>query len=353
MKVFEVAKDEISRGIVVQSPQDALEQDEVRLKVESFSLTANNVSYALAGDSLKYWDFFPASQTENGRVPVMGIATVVESRCEAIKLGEQVWGWFPMADEIIALPSEVKSSGWVDSHPKRGANAPIYRHYERLPSGFSYSHYEHALKGLFTTSWLLASWWRSEAFLGAKTVYVTSASSKTALALAHALKGDNIRLVGVTSAANVEFVASTGCYQEVVTYDDELSLTGASLVADFAGRIDWVDRLADTCPAKLKWASLIGATHGTPTSRGKVVPDRTQFFFAPTEFERLKNEMGGGALAMALIASLQEFASWFEPRLALTLIDSLAPLPAYFDSLVNGRVAPSTLLIVQPNEVVA
>ncbi|MEQ3695582.1 MAG: DUF2855 family protein [Pseudomonadales bacterium] len=350
MKVFEVAKQEISRGTVVQCSQRAAEVDEVRLKVESFSLTANNVSYALAGDSLKYWDFFPASRAENGRVPVMGIATVVESRCEKIKVGEQVWGWFPMADEIIALPTDIKASGWVDSHPKRGANAPIYRHYERLPSGFTYSHYEHALKGLFTTSWLLASWWRSEAFLGAETVYVTSASSKTALALAHALKGDDIRLVGVTSPANVEFVTSTGCYQEVVTYDDDLSLVTDSLVADFAGRIDWVDSLADTCPAKLKWASLIGATHGTPTSRGKVVPDRTQFFFAPTEFERLKNEIGGGALATALISSLKEFASWFEPWLELTLIDTLEPLVEYFDSLVNGKVAPSTLLIVQPSK---
>ncbi|RMA77627.1 DUF2855 family protein [Umboniibacter marinipuniceus] len=349
MKVFEVAKREISRGIVVKCPQIALAPNEVRLKIESFSLTANNVSYALAGDSLKYWDFFPASQADHGRVPVMGIATVVASLCEHIQVGERVWGWFPMADEIIALPADIKSSGWVDSHPMRGANAPIYRHYERIPSGFDYSHYEHALKGLFTTSWLLASWWRSESFMGANTVYVTSASSKTALALAHALRDDPVRLVGVTSPSNVEFVTATGCYHQVVTYEDELGLSSDSLVADFAGRIDWVDQLAETNPERLKWASLIGATHGTPTTRGQVVPERTQFFFAPMEFERLKNEIGGAALAMAVVTALREFSSWFESRLTLTLIDDLAQLTVYFDSLVKGRVAPSTLLIVQPS----
>ena len=31
----------------------------VRLKVQSFAVTANNVTYAVIGDMFQYWNFFP------------------------------------------------------------------------------------------------------------------------------------------------------------------------------------------------------------------------------------------------------------------------------------------------------
>jgi hypothetical protein len=30
------------------------------MKIEKFGLTANNVSYAITGDSIGYWGYFPA-----------------------------------------------------------------------------------------------------------------------------------------------------------------------------------------------------------------------------------------------------------------------------------------------------
>ena len=68
---------------------------------------------------------------------------------------------------------------------------------------------------------------------------LSSASSKTAFGLAHLLhtlrKG--IRVIGLTSAANADFVESLGCYDDVVTYDRVTSLPPDRPVAfvDMAG----------------------------------------------------------------------------------------------------------------------
>ena len=51
---------------------------EVLLTLERAALTSNNVSYALSGDMLDYWGFFPA-EAGWGRLPVMGFGVVTTS----------------------------------------------------------------------------------------------------------------------------------------------------------------------------------------------------------------------------------------------------------------------------------
>ena len=63
-----------------------LEPGEVRLAVDAFALTANNVTYAAIGDLLQYWSFFPAPDRW-GRVPVWGYADVVESTLDDVPVG--------------------------------------------------------------------------------------------------------------------------------------------------------------------------------------------------------------------------------------------------------------------------
>ena len=36
-----------------------LQPGQIRLTVERFALTTNNITYAVAGDMLDYWGFFP------------------------------------------------------------------------------------------------------------------------------------------------------------------------------------------------------------------------------------------------------------------------------------------------------
>ena len=52
-----------------------LEPGEALLTVSAFGLTTNNITYAVMGEAMSYWDFFP-TQDGWGRVPVWGFADV-------------------------------------------------------------------------------------------------------------------------------------------------------------------------------------------------------------------------------------------------------------------------------------
>ena len=57
-----------------------LSPGQVRFRIERFAVTSNTVTYAVTGDVLGYWDFFPATEPGWGRVPAMGWAEVVASK---------------------------------------------------------------------------------------------------------------------------------------------------------------------------------------------------------------------------------------------------------------------------------
>ena len=63
------------------------------MKVERFAFTANNITYALAGDQLKYWHLFPAPQGF-GNIPVWGFGDVIASKHPNISEGERLFGYF-------------------------------------------------------------------------------------------------------------------------------------------------------------------------------------------------------------------------------------------------------------------
>jgi hypothetical protein len=63
----------------------------IRLKIQSFSVTANNITYAAMGDSFGYWQFFPATK-DRGIVPVWGHAIVTQSRHSDVAEGERLYG---------------------------------------------------------------------------------------------------------------------------------------------------------------------------------------------------------------------------------------------------------------------
>jgi hypothetical protein len=57
----------------------SLAEGEALLQIDRFAFTANNITYALAGEIAHYWDFFPADAGW-GRIPVWGFADVLASR---------------------------------------------------------------------------------------------------------------------------------------------------------------------------------------------------------------------------------------------------------------------------------
>ncbi|MCZ9677376.1 DUF2855 family protein, partial [Pseudomonas aeruginosa] len=225
---------------------EALAEGQALLAVGEFALTANNVTYAALGDALRYWEFFPAGEGL-GIVPVWGFAEVLASRCPGVEPGERFYGYYPMASHLLVAPAQVRGSGFVDASEHRRNLPSVYNQYLRCSSDPLYRASDEALqmllRPLFTTSFLLDDFLAEHAFFGATDLLLSSASSKTAIGLAFLLqrnraqRGQDYRIVGLTSAGNRAFVEGLGCYDEVLAYDrlDALDASGDALSVDFAG----------------------------------------------------------------------------------------------------------------------
>ena len=60
---FQVDRSNLRRTRFVSEEAGALAQGQVRLAIERFALTANNITYGVAGDMIGYWNFNEGSGT--------------------------------------------------------------------------------------------------------------------------------------------------------------------------------------------------------------------------------------------------------------------------------------------------
>ncbi len=198
-----------------EPPRDDLAEGEAQLAVERFSLTTNNVTYAVLGDQLGYWQLFPAPDGW-GRIPAWGYATVAASRSPLAPVGTRVFGLVPMGPRVTVVPAP-HPAGFLDAAPHRAAFAPVYRQY--LPVDGEGDDAALIMRPLFATSVVLDLVLEEAAGEHTGTVVLTSASSKTAYGLAHLLRQRSVRTVGLTSAARRDWVQGLGTYDVVLGYD--------------------------------------------------------------------------------------------------------------------------------------
>src|ERR1044072_9301523 len=67
MTDFQVKRDDLRQCRIVDSKPPELEPGQALLRVDTFGMTANNVTYGVFGEALSYWDFFPAEVGRGGR----------------------------------------------------------------------------------------------------------------------------------------------------------------------------------------------------------------------------------------------------------------------------------------------
>ena len=327
-----VAPDDAAAGAVV-------------LALESFALTSNNVSYAHSGDLLDYWGFFPADNGW-GRLPVMGFGRVTHSAVEGISVGQRFFGFYPAADHHV-VEAAASRTGFVDVGAHREPHAMAYRTFDRADPTLS-TEDEHRyllLRGLFVTSHLCEDFLADNDIFGATQVLVTSASSKTSLALAHEVRRNGrARCIGLTSAANVGFVAGTGLYDEVVSYDalDSLDATVPSVVVDMAGNASLLARIHSRFDGVLTHSCRVGATHWeetTPTA--PLAGPKPQFFFAPSQLAKRGKEWGRAELESRMSSALAMFLADSTRWMRVTRGTGPDALLATWDALVAGDLDPA------------
>jgi len=226
---LEVDRAECGKTRLVEAELEPLGDGQVRLRIDRFALTANNVTYAVLGDMLGYWDFFPTGDPAWGRVPAMGWADVVESTHPGIPTGGRHYGWFPMG-RFVDLTASPTGDGLRDDGDHRQAHAPVYRSYVETTHDPMYpspaagaggdlgdAEDRHALlRGLFLTSFLADTFFEDAGYYGADAAVVLSASAKTAVGFAQRASARGLgRVIGLTSAGNADFVRSLGWYTDV------------------------------------------------------------------------------------------------------------------------------------------
>jgi len=301
------------------------------LKVDTFAMTANNITYAVAREDLGYWTFFPHPRDGFGRIPVWGFADVLASAAPGVDVGDRVYGYLPMSSHLLVRPGRVSERSFFDMAEHRQERAPIYNQYAFTRSDPVYRPEDEAVislfRPLFTTSFLIDDYLRENRCFGATSVVLTSASSKTALGLAYLLAADKSHgasVVGLTSAGNRAFVEGLGCYDQVVSYDEvEAMPVVDTVLVDMAGNADVLARVHHRFGDALKSSTRVGGTHwaGGFTATGPLPGPKPEFFFAPSHAQdRIKRWGGDGFQARVneqwarLVARLPDWLEVVEGR---------------------------------------
>jgi hypothetical protein len=350
---LEVDRSDLHRTRIVDDRAVALAANAARLRVDAFALTSNNITYAAFGDALQYWNFFPASSTDPGsgnwgRVPVWGFADVVESNVADLAVGRRVYGYFPMADELVVEPGRFEARAFQDLAAHRQSMAATYNRYVFTDADPIHASdremHQMVLWPLFFTSFLIDDFLADNDRFGASTVVLSSASSKTAIGSAFLLASrPGVRVVGMTSAANAEFVRSLGCYDETVLYDDLAALEVADAVfVDIAGNADVRAAVHARFGDHLRYSMVVGGTHWDhrPDTQTALVGPTPEFFFAPTQVAKRADDWGQSVLDERVGEAWRRYATWVDGWLKFDSCAGAEEVEATYQTLLDGRADP-------------
>ncbi|MCR9277761.1 MAG: DUF2855 family protein [Pseudomonadaceae bacterium] len=351
-----VNRSDLRQTQIKQTEVPALADGQVLYAVERAALTANNVTYAVAGDQIGYWQFFPAEEGW-GIVPLWGFATAVESRCEDIPVGDRVYGYFPMGSHLVVEPAKVTERGFNDASAHRASLPVVYNAYARTGGE------PEALKALadarcltfplFTTSYLLYDYLLDNDCFGAQQILIGSASSKTGGGLARLLKHDpaiSAQVVGLTSPGNVSFIEAVDACDSIVTYDNvaDLDTSRAAVFVDMSGNGPLMAGLHKAFVDNLKASIVVGVTHWEAGRVDEPMPGpKPEMFFAPSQIVKRDEEWGAGAVMRKATEANIGLAEVFMQHIEVqSLNDAEALQQAWLDQL-DGSVPPTIGQIVR------
>lgn len=191
---FAVLRDDLAKTTLTAGVTPAPGDGEALLRVDRVGLTANNVTYAVLGEAMRYWQFFPGGPGPQwGLPPLWGFADVIASRAAGVEVGQRVYGYLPPASHLVVRPERTDASGFRDASAHRAQLPSPYNAYRATTGDPAYRADQEDLlvlfRPLFFTSFMLADQVADNDFYGARSLVLSSASSKTAYAAAFELRG--------------------------------------------------------------------------------------------------------------------------------------------------------------------
>jgi hypothetical protein len=344
-----------------------LTEGEIRVAIDKVALTANNISYAVSGDSIGYWKYFPA-QDGWGKIPAWGFAEVVESRCADVSVGERIWGFFPLASHLTLQPGNVTAGDFIDFAAHRKDLPALYNKYQRTAAEPA------MLQGmedarclffpLFATSWIVYDYLVDNTMFGAEQVLIGSASSKTGYGLARMLHGDRTvaqKVVGLTSAGNAAFVQSLACCDAVVPYDQISSLDPSVKTAfvDMSGNSEILAAVHRHFGDNIVASCKVGATHwesvdlldpvNSPQEQN-LPGAKPRFFFAPAHFAKREREWGPGSVLFKAFGAAMQVVAAIGSKVDIQHIAGDEAIMAHYRALLDNALGANTglMLDLQP-----
>lgn len=362
---IEIARTALERTRLVTLPRHDLGPNEARLAIDRWALTANNITYGVFGDAMKYWDFFPAQPSDDadptvwGRIPVWGFAEVVETRSADVSVGERVYGYLPMSTELVVTVGRANERSFTDVAPHRQPMAGAYNGYVRCASDPVHradrEAHQMVLYPLFFTSFVVDDFLGDHGDFGAEQVVISSMSSKTAIGVAFLARERGLRVVGLTSPGNVELVNELGVADEVLTYDRVADLpVAASAFVDVAGNRDVVRAIHTRLGAELGHSMIVGGTHWSHQADEVTAPlpgPRPEFLFAPGQISKRSKEWGRDVLDAKVADAWERYASWADTW--VQFLDARGPdeVVAAYLRVLAGSADPRTGQVCSLSEV--
>lgn len=352
---FQVRRDDLHEYRFVEDEPPRPEDGQALLEVESFGMTANNITYAVFGEAMNYWDFFPAPEGW-GRIPMWGFARVASSAHEDLPEGTRVFGYLPPSTHLLVRPDRVGEHGFTDASPHRAPLPATYQAYRRTDADPAYvegrEDEQILFWPLFYTSFLIDDLLADSELFGAKAVLISSASSKTSLAAAFLIaQRAGVELIGLTSPANAAFVERTGVYDHVVPYEEVSSLPrDAAVFVDVAGNFEIRAAVHHHYGDALTHSAAVGATHWDRMAPGSnELPGPTPtFFFAPDRVDKRASDWGPRGLEERVAQAWRPFVEWTSDWLEVRHGSGPGALEGAYLEVLEGRIDPAVGHVISP-----
>jgi len=187
-------------------------------------------------------------------------------------------------------------------------------------------------------------------FFGARSVMVSSASSKTGYGLGFCLaarRGGESTIVttGLTSAANFAFTRDLGCWDRVVDYTGLSSVAAdePSVYVDMSGSTTIREQVHRQWQDRLKYSCAVGGTHWESLGSGKgLAGPRPVLFFAPAQVKKRRDEWGAmeltSRLARAWSSFVDQVSNTEQPWLAIKEARGHDAVEHSYIALLDGAV---------------
>ena len=346
---FLVKRDDLHETRLLEDDAEPpeIEDGQALLAVDSFGVTANNITYAVLGDAMNYWKFFPGPDGW-GRMPVWGFATVSDPGDTELPADARIYGYLPPSSHLVVTPERVNERGFNEASPHRAELPAVYQAY-RLVEGDPLHDPEREDEQilfwpLFYTSFLIDDLIADEDGFGVQTMVLSSASSKTAVIAAYLLsKREGLEVIGLTSPGNAKFVEGLGVYDATVRYDEIGGLPkGGAVYVDMSGDGDVRKAVHEHYGDDLKHSAVVGATHHDQMAAGAgdLPGPRPAMFFAPDRIVKRRADWGAGGLDERVTEAWKPFVEWSAGWLEVKHGEGGEALKDAYLEVLDGKVAP-------------